>query len=381
LTLLALVALGGCKKSASPPAPPQVGVLTLRASSASLTTDLPGRVVAHREADVRPQVSGVILKRFFREGSDVTQGEPLFQIDPAPYAAAESSAEAAVEKSSANVRSSAALVERYRPLAAAAAVSRQDLDDAVAAEASARADLAAAEAALAAARLNVGYASVLAPISGRIGRALVTEGSLVTANQADLLATILQLDPIYVDVALPSSTLLRLRREQKAGTLVSAGRNQAVVHLTLEDGTAYKHAGTLAVSEVSVDPGTGSVTLRAVFPNPEDLLLPGMFVHELVQEGVDERAILVPQQAVTHDQRGQPTAYVVAAGDKAELRTLKTDRAVGDRWLVTDGLRAGDRVIVDGLQKVAPGAPVTPVEVRDDSAPAASAAPGDDPPR
>jgi membrane fusion protein, multidrug efflux system len=376
ILLAAAAGLSGCKHKAPMMSAPEVGVVTVTAAPVTLTMDLPGRVVAHRTADVRPQVGGVILKRLFAEGSAVAAGQPLYQIDPAPFEAALQSADATVEKDSATLRSASALLQRYGPLMEANAVSKQDYDNALAAQLGAAADLSAARAALQVARLNLAYASVQSPISGQIGRSVVPEGALVTANQATSLATVQQLDPIYVDVTQPSALLLRLRRAQMDGTLESAGKNQAVVRLTLEDGTLYLLPGKLLASEVTVDPGSGSITLRAVFPNPDHLLLPGMFVHEQVPEGVDEEALLVPQQAVTHDQRGEPIAYVVTKDNKAELRTLKTDRAIGDQWLVTDGISDGDRVIVEGLQKVGPGAPVTAVEVSSRTVPTTASAAG-----
>ena len=359
-----------CKRTPPMMCPTEVGVVTLRAQPLTLTTELPGRVVAHRVADVRPQAGGVILKRLYNEGTDVQAGQPLYQIDPASYRAAYESAQAAVEKDSASVVSTTALLDRYRPLVAANAVSKQDYDNALAAQLGAAADLASAHAAAQTARINLVYTDVLAPISGRISRSAVTEGALVTANQPQALATIQQLDPIYVDVTQPSALLLRLKREYADGQLQSAGKNQAVVHLTLEDGTIYDIPGQLQFSEVTVDPGTGAITLRAVFPNPNHTLLPGMFVQEQIQEGMAEDALLVPQRGVTHNQRGEPTALVIGKDNKVEARTLITDRAIGDMWLVTDGLNPGDRLIVEGLQKIGPGAPVTGVEVSTMTSPA-----------
>ena len=360
---LALALAAGCKRKAPAMPPTDVGVVTLKAQSVTLTTTLPGRVVPHRVADVRPQASGVILKRLFNEGSDVKAGQPLYQIDPAPYRAAFASASATVQKNAATLASAAALLERYRPLVSSHAVSRQDYDNALASQRGAAAELAGAKAALELARVNLVYTKVLSPIAGRIGRSAVTEGALVTADQATALATVQQLNPIYVDVTQPSALLLRLKREYADGLLRSAGKNQAQVRLLLEDGSAYAPVGALQFSEVTVDPETGSVTLRAVFPNPAGLLLPGMFVQEIIQEGVNDHALLVPQRGVTHDQKGQPTALVVNKDNKVELRQLATDRAIGDQWLVTDGVSAGDKVIVDGLQKIGPGMPVHAVEV------------------
>jgi membrane fusion protein, multidrug efflux system len=364
LILFGTIGLCACnsKKEAPPPPPPlAVKVTTLMAQTVSLVTDLPGRTVAYRVAEIRPQVSGVIQKRMFKEGSDVKEGQQLYQIDPALYQAALDSAKATAE-------SSRLTVERYKPLAEVNAVSKQDYDNAVAAAAQAKASADTA-------RINLVYTRLLSPISGRIGRSLVTEGALVTANQTSSLATVQQLDPIYVDVTQPSAVLIRLRRELAAGELVQTGGNEAQVHLFLEDGSRYKVPGRLLFAEVQVDQTTGSVTLRALFPNPDKLLLPGMFVREQIEEGRRTDALLVPQVAVTHNQKGDPTALVVSLDNKVELRTLVTERAIGDKWLVTDGLKAGERVIVEGLQFAKPGATVKPEE-----APAAPVAASDSTP-
>jgi membrane fusion protein (multidrug efflux system) len=352
----ALLALCGCghKKTAPPPPPPQVvKVTTLRTQAVALTTELPGRTVAYRVAEIRPQVSGVIKKRMFVEGSDVKVGQQLYQIDPAPY-------QAAYESAVATAVSSKQQAERYRPLAEVNAVSKQDYANAVAAAAQNKASVDTA-------RINLVYTRLLSPISGRIGRSSVTEGALVTANQADALATVQQLDPIYVDVTQPSRVLLRLKREMAAGELVAASGTEAEVQLKLEDESPYGPRGKLQFTEVSVDETTGSVTLRALFPNPDKLLLPGMFVHETIEEGHRTDALLVPQLAVTHNQKGEPTALVVGPDNKVELRTLTTERAIKDRWLVTGGLKAGDRVIIEGLQFAKPGATVNPEEAPDDA--------------
>jgi len=347
-----LALLAGCGHKASPPAPPppKVSVVTVRAQTVPITTELPGRVTGYRTADVRPQVNGIILKRLFVEGRDVKAGQQLYQIDPAPYQASYDSAVAADA-------SARALAERYKPLAEANAVSKQDYDNAVASHLQ-------AQAAVETARINLIYTRVLSPITGRIGRSLITEGALVTANQASVLATVQQLDPVYVDVTQPTTTLLRLQREAAAGLLKQNEAGEAQVRLRLEDGTEYAHPGTLEFSEVTVDEGTGSVTLRALMPNPERLLLPGMFVREEIQEGLREGAVLAPQQGISHDQKGDPDALVVGPDDIVELRTLETDRAIGDQWLVTSGLKPGDRVIVEGIQSAKPGAKVVPEEYR-----------------
>jgi membrane fusion protein, multidrug efflux system len=341
----------GAKKAAPPPPPPvAVKVVTLKTQSVSLTTDLPGRTVPYRVAEIRPQVSGVILKRMFVEGADVKEGQQLYQIDPALYQAAYDSAAATAE-------SSRLQAQRFKPLAEANAVSKQDYDNAVAAAAQNKASAETAH-------INLVYTRLLSPISGRTGRSSVTEGALVTANQTTSLATVQQLDPIYVDVTQPMAVLLRLKREMAAGQLVQAGANQAEVHLLLEDSSHYTLTGKLQFAEVQVDQTTGSVTLRALFPNPDKLLLPGMFVREQIEEGTRTDAILVPQVAVTHNQKGEPTTLVVGADDKVELRPLVTERAIGDKWLVTDGVKAGDRVIVEGVQFAKPGATVKPEEVQ-----------------
>src|SRR5581483_5319952 len=358
---VALTACSGKKEPPPPPPPVAVKVVTLTPQSVTITTDLPGRTVPYRVADIRPQVSGVILKRMFVEGSDVKEGQQLYQIAPALYQAAYDSAAATAE-------SSRLQAERYKPLAEANAVSKQDYDNAVATAAQNKASAQTAH-------INLVYTRLLSPISGRIGRSSVTEGALVTANQATALATVQQLDPIYVDVTQPSAVLLRLKRELAAGQLVQAGANQAQVHLVLEDGSTYSPSGKMQFAEVQVDQTTGSVTLRALFPNPDKLLLPGMFVREQIEEGSRKDALLVPQVAVTHNQKGDPTALVVDGENKVEMRTLVTERAIGDKWLVTEGLKAGDRVIVEGVQFAKPGTTVKPEEEAS-AAPTPAATPG-----
>jgi membrane fusion protein, multidrug efflux system len=345
LTLaVALTACSPKSKTDPPPPPVAVKVITLKPQIVSLTTDLPGRTVAFKVAEIRPQVNGVVLKRMFVEGSDVKEGQQLYQIDPALY-------QAAYESAAATAESSRLQAERYKPLAEVNAVSKQDYDNAVATAAQNKASADTAH-------INLVYTRLLSPISGRVGRSSVTEGALVTANQTTSLATVQQLDPIYVDVTQPSAVLLRLKRELAAGELVQAGGNQAEVHLSLEDGSDYKLTGKMQFAEVQVDETTGSVTLRALFPNPDKLLLPGMFVREEIQEGRRTNALLVPQVAVTHNPKGEPTALVVNADNKVELRTLVTERAIGDKWLVTEGVKAGERVIVEGVQFAKPGATV-----------------------
>ncbi|MEI8312211.1 MAG: efflux RND transporter periplasmic adaptor subunit [Verrucomicrobiota bacterium] len=376
LVAVAFVFLTGCGKPSAGPAggppggmPPQeVAVVTLAPQRAEIVTELPGRTAACRIAEVRPQVSGIILKRMFTEGAEVKLGEQLYQINPATYQTAYDSAKAAVAKAEAAKNVAELLLNRRQKLASSKVISQQDYDDSFAVLRQAEADIAARNAALEEARINLEYTKVLSPISGFIGRSAVTEGALVTSGQAGALATVQQLDPIYVDVTQSSGQLLRLRRDLASGQLKNSATTEASTRLVFEDGTQYSEPGTLQFSEVSVDPGTDSVTLRAVFPNPRRELLPGMFVRAIVNEGVNDQAILAPQKGVTRNVRGEPTALVVGEGNKVELRILKTDRAIGDKWLVTDGLKAGDRLIVEGLQKIGPGAEVRPVEITGDPA-------------
>jgi membrane fusion protein, multidrug efflux system len=344
ITLASL--LSGCKKEEAAPAPqtPQVGVVTLKTQPFTLTTDLPGRTTSYRSAEVRPQVNGIILKRYFKEGSDVKEGQQLYQIDPAIY-------ESSVLSAKATLQSAKSLADRYKQLVAEQAVSRQEYDNAEAARLE-------AEAALKTAQVNLRYTKVLAPLSGRIGRSLFTEGALVTSGQANALAVITQLDPIYVDVTQSSVEMLELRRDLADGRLKKAGENAAKVKLTLPDGSEYPLEGRLEFTEVSVDETTGSVTLRAVFPNPDSVLLPGMFVHAQLEAGINSDAILAPQIGVTHNAKGEPTALIVGPDNKVELRVLQATRTVGSDWLVEKGLNAGDRLITDGLQYVRPGAEV-----------------------
>jgi len=338
---LSALLLAGCSPSQAQPKAAtavKVGYYEVAAAPLTLTTDLPGRTAALRVAEVRPQVAGILQRRLFTEGSEVKQGQPLYQIDPRTYVAQQARAQA-------NLRSARNLAERYGRLLQAHAVSQQQYDDAVAAWKQAEADQRVAD-------INVQYTQVLAPITGRIGRSAVTEGALVTDGQSSAMATVNQLDPIYVDVTQPVTRLLALKRALKAGDLQTAGADQAEVSLTLDDGSAYPLKGTLKFSEVSVDPGTGSVTLRAVFPNPERALLPGMFVHAQVKEGVREQALLVPQQAIVRDSRGVATAWVITADNHVEQRDLQTLRTVGNAWLVDSGVKPGERVITEGLQFV-----------------------------
>ena len=361
--LLAAVSLSACgpKETGTGAGAPQVGIVTLQAEQVSIANDLPGRTSAVRIAEVRARVDGVVVRREFTEGSDVRAGQRLYKIDPAPYQAAVDSAAAALAKAEANAASTGLIDERSRALLKMNAISRQESEIATAAHLQAKADVAAAKAALQAARIDLEYTDVLAPISGRIGKSMVTEGAYVRRSDATLLATLQQLDSIYVDVSQSSMDVLRLRREFAAGELRRAQIDGAQVRLILEDGSTYAEPGVLQFADISVDPGTGTIALRALFPNPQMTLLPGMFVHARVEAGIDEQALLVPQQGVTYDLKGQPTALVVGAGDKVELRRLQLSRAIDNRWLIVAGLQAGDRVIVEGLQKVRPGVAVQAV--------------------
>ncbi|MEN6578564.1 MAG: efflux RND transporter periplasmic adaptor subunit [Phycisphaerales bacterium] len=353
--------LGGCdrrQESSPPPSAPEVVAMTVQPEKVVLTTELPGRTSAYLVAEIRPQVNGLIQKRLFTEGSDVQAGQVLYQIDPAPFQAVLDNAQAAFNRSQASLPSIRSRVGRYKDLLADKAVSQQDYDDAASALNQAEADIQYWQATVETARINLGYTRVTAPISGRIGRSSVTGGALVTAYQPVALSTIQQLDPIYVDVPQSTATLLRLKRRLEDGRLSQDGTSQNKVELVLDDGTEYPSEGTLQFRDVTVDPTTGSVIVRAVFPNAQGVLLPGMFVRAVVQEGVNDQAILIPQQAVSRDPKGNPITMVVGAGEKVEQRMLVLDRAIGNQWLVSSGLAPGDRVIVEGVQKVRPGAAV-----------------------
>lgn len=350
----------GCKTAPPPMGMPEVAYQTIAAERAVLTTELPGRTSPFLVAEIRPQVNGLILKRLFLEGSDVKEGEVLYQIDPAPYQAALDQASAALAAAEASLPSARSRAERMRKLVAINAVGQQDADEAEAAFQRATASVASAKAAAESARINLANTPIKAPISGRTGMSSVTVGALVTAYQPVSLATVQKLDPIYVDVTQSSSDLLRLRKRLEGGRLKS-GDSARKVKLFLEDGSTYPLEGKLQFRDVTVDPATGAVTLRMVFPNPKQILLPGMFVRTAVEDGVDEQAILVMQQGVTRDAKGNATALVLDAANKVELRILTLDRALGDKWVVTSGLAAGDRVIVEGLQKIRPGLTVKAV--------------------
>lgn len=349
LSLACALLLSACEQNNEPAKPkqqpvPKVGIVTLSSETYTLTTELPGRTAAYRIAEVRPQVNGIIQKRLFKEGSDVKAGQQLYQIDPDLY-------EANLKSARASFLAARSLADRYKILVAERAVSRQQYDDA-------NANRLQAEAALERAKIEQRYTRVLAPISGRIGRSSASEGALVSSGQAQELAIIQQLDPIYVDVTQSANDLLRLRRELASGQLEKAGDNAAQVSLKLQDNSSYPHTGTLEFSEVSVDAGTGSVTLRAVFPNPDGVLLPGMFVHASLVSGVQKKAILAPQQGITRNAKGEPTAMVVTEDNTVALRNIKAERTAGDRWLVTEGLQEGDQIITEGLQFIRPGASV-----------------------
>lgn len=363
--LISLALLCACNKKDDKPAgrptgPVEVGVVTIQPQTVTLRKELPGRTSALRVAEVRARVNGIVQKRLFQEGSDVKAGQALFKIDPAPYVATLDSAKAQVARAEATVTASRSLAERYQKLIETNAVSKQELDDAVAKLKTAEADLAAARAAVKRAAIDVGYTTVIAPLAGRIGRAEVTEGAYVQAQTATLMATIQQIDQVYVDLTWSNAEAMRLRRAIESGA-VTTDTGQAKVVLVLEDGREYGEPGTLQFADVSVDPTTGSISLRALFPNPRRELLPGMFVRARIEEGTHEGALLVPQRAVTRDQAGRPMALVVSAANKVERRQLAADREIGDAWLVTDGIAAGDRVIVEGLQKVRPGSDVIAV--------------------
>jgi membrane fusion protein (multidrug efflux system) len=375
-----LMALAGCGRSKppppAPPPPPNVAVAPARAAQVPVTVELPGRVNPLRVAQVRARVDGVVLKREFKEGADVREGQRLFKIDPAPYAANLASAQATLGRAEANVAAQVAQARRYQNLVASNAVSRQDYDNAVASQGQAQADVNSGKASVRSARINLGYTDVVAPITGRVGVAAVTEGAYVQAGAATLMATIQQIDPIYVDLNQSSVQGLRLRQDLASGRVQTAGRNRARVTVLLEDGTKYPITGTLQFSDITVDPGTGSVTVRTIVPNPNHLLLPGMFVRARVEEGVVEHALLVPQAGVAHDPQGQATALVVGQDGKVVQKTIQATRTYGADWVVTEGLVEGDRVIVSGLQKVKPGAPVRVAATVNPAPNPAPAAPG-----
>ena len=343
--------------AATTPAP-EVAVATMQEQVVRLTSELPGRTTAFQVAEIRPQVGGIIQKRAFKEGSEIKKGELLYQIDPSTYEVAVARTTAAVAKAKAELEPARLKANRYQELIRSKAVSQQDHDEAQAELALKQANVASAQAELEAARIDLQRTKVVAPIDGRIGRSTITPGALVTANQAQAMATVQQLDPIYVDLTQSNVELLRLRRAMQSGHMQSAGAAGTTVRLILEDGSEYPLPGTLQLAEANVDQDTGTVTLRAVFPNPDRELLPGMYVRARIEEGILARTLLIPQQAVTRNAQGQAQTLVVGAADPLELRLLELDRAVGGAWIVRQGLAAGDRVVLDNLQKVRPGMPV-----------------------
>ncbi len=357
--LVLALTLAGCDKPkgvATSKGPVPVGVVEVRAEKVMVTEELPGRTSPYQISEVRPQVSGILQKRLFVEGADVKAGQTLYQIDPALYKAALDNAEASLAKAKANLETIKLKTDRYRELVRINAVSRQDTDDADAALKQAEADVASNKAAVETARINLDYTRIVSPISGRTGISTVTPGALLTANQSNALTTVQQLDPIYVDVVEPTADLMRMKHELANGKLKSAGPNSVKAKLKLDDNTVYGLEGRLEFADVTVDQGTGTVTLRALFPNPRHELLPGMFVRAVLEEGVNEQGIVVPQQGVTHDTRGGATALVLNSRGKVEQRDLELGEALGNKWVVKSGLNAGDMLIVDGLQKVKPGA-------------------------
>jgi membrane fusion protein (multidrug efflux system) len=352
------------------PPPAEVGVVTLKTESVTLQTELAGRTTAFLASDLRPQVSGILKTRVFQEGARVKAGQVMYEIDPAMYRAAYAEAAADLASSKATLESAKLKDQRFTDLVKIEGVSKQEAEDAHAAHQLAEAGVAQKFAALEVARINLDYTAIRAPISGRVGKSAVTPGALVTASQAQPLATIRALDPIYVDLTESSEERLRLRAALGSGKL-QAGSTK--VKLKLPDGSFYTHDGTLEFSEVSVDEATGTVTLRATFPNPDDTLLPGMYVRAVLDQAIDTTAILAPQQGITRDPKGNAVAMVVSAKGTVEPRTLGADRAIGDRWLVTSGLAEGDKLIVEGLNKIGPGMPVHPTEVKPGVAPAGGA--------
>jgi membrane fusion protein (multidrug efflux system) len=350
---------GGTPKASRPPA--EVGIIVLAPQRAELNVELSGRTVAYRIAQVRPQITGIIQKRLFTEGANVTAGQPLYQIEPGTYRAARDSAQAAVAKAEANHQTARLRYQRIDKLAGSGLASQQDRDDVTANLQQSEADLEIARAALESAQINLAYTHIVAPIAGRIATSAYTEGALVTANQAAALTTVQQLDPIYVDVSQSSADVLRLQRQIAAGAIKRAASGATRVQILLEDGSLYPLEGTLEFTGVTVSESTGAITLRAVVPNPKGQLMPGTYVRAVVQQAVDEQAILAPQSVVSRDENGEPVALVVDPDNRVEQRVLKTNGVVGDKWLITEGLAAGDRLIVDGRQKVKAGDVVRPV--------------------
>jgi membrane fusion protein (multidrug efflux system) len=372
LLLPALVAGCGSKPAAAPPQAPEVSVVSVRKSNVAMTTELPGRTSPVLVAQVRGRVDGIVLAREFKEGSEVGAKQRLFQIDPAPYRAALDSAAATLARAQANLAAATTLAERYQILLGGNGVSKQDYDNAVAAQGQAAADVAAGKAAVQTAQINLGYTNVVSPIKGRIGPSMVTQGAYVQASAATLMATVQQIDPIYVDLNQSSLQGLQLRRDVASGKLKLNGPGQAKVTLLLEDGTQYPLPGSLQFTDITVDPGTGSVTVRALFPNPHAVLLPGMFVRARIDQGTNDNVALVPQVGVSHDPGGKATALVVGPDGKVSARQIQATRTSGSDWVVEGGLAEGDKVIVAGLQKVRPGMAVRTVDAGTVPAPVAS---------
>jgi membrane fusion protein (multidrug efflux system) len=373
-TAAVLLAACGPKQSAPPQQTPEVGVVTVQPTTVPVVTELPGRTSAFLVAQVRARVDGIVLRREFTEGGQVKAGQRLYKIDPAPYIATLNNAKATLAKAQANLASTTAQANRYKVLVAANAVSKQDYDNAVASQGQAVADVAAGKAAVDTAQINLGYTDVTSPVTGQIGVSQVTPGAYVQASAATLLATVQQLDPVYVDLTQSSLDGLKLRREVQEGRLKTSGPGAAQVSLILEDGRVYSEKGKLQFTDVTVDQGTGSVTVRAIFKNADKVLLPGMFVRAKIEEGVNQNALVVPQIGITHDQKGQPTALVIGADNKVELRQLVTSGTFGSNWVVASGLKAGDRVIVQGTDKARPGQQVKPVAAQLPATPASGVA-------
>ena len=366
--VLMLVACGK-QEAPPPPPPPAVGFVTIAEQSVTLTNELPGRTASFETSDVRPQVNGLVEARLFTEGDQVARGQALYRIDGQPYQAQSANARAALARARAAIASSAALARRYGELVKINAIAKQDFENAQTSAAQARADVEAQQAALRSAQIDLARTTIRAPIAGRIGRSTYTTGALVTAAQTEPLTTIQRLDPIYVDIQQSSADLLKLRQQILAGQVARDGN--ARVKLLLEDGSAYGPEGTLRFADVTVDPTTGSQVIRALFANPNGLLLPGMYVRARLVEGTQTRAMLVPQRAVSRDERGNATAMVVGRDNKVQPRTLQTSRTIGDSWLVTGGIRPGDRVIVEGGANLRPGMPVRPSPWNPNAKPAA----------
>jgi membrane fusion protein (multidrug efflux system) len=364
--MLATLLLGGCsdQSGAAAPPPPDVSVVVVHPRTIPVMTELPGRTTAYLVAQVRARVDGIVLHRDFTEGADVTEGQRLYQIDPAPYRAALDSARATLSRARANVEATTSQAQRDEVLVAGNAVSKQALLNAVAARDQANADVASGLAAVQTAGINLGYTDIIAPITGRIGSSIVTQGAYVQASAATLMATIQQIDPIYVDLNQTSVEGLQLRQQVANGRLKLSGPDQAKVHLILEDGGEYRTTGTLQFTDITVDPTTDSVTVRAIFPNPQHVLLPGMFVRARIDQGTDDRAFLVPEDGVTHDRNGLATVLIVGADNKVTVQTVTATRTLGNSWVVESGLKDGDRVVVAGVQRTRPGMVVNPVLVQ-----------------